>query len=94
MKTKRTTKKNHKTRNNFKRNVNEKTMMEIMKREVAQIVKTTDLSKVQIEIFVNDLAKTIRIPKPVFALATVDADVMSWLLIVTNGHPDYTQIFC
>ena len=94
MKTKKNHKKNHSTRNHFKRNVSEKTMMKIMEREVAQIAKTTDFTKVSVEIFVDDLTKTIRIPKPVFALATLDANVMNWLIIEVNKYPDYTQIFC
>ena len=93
MKTKKNHKKNHSTRNKIK-NVNEKTMMKIWEKEVAQIVKTTDLSKVSIEVFVDDLTKTIRIPKPVLTIATLDINVMNWLIIVTNEHPDYTQIFC
>ena len=93
MKIKKNHKRNHSTRKNSK-NVNEKTMMKIMEKEVAQIARTTDLSKVKIEVFVDDLTKTIRIPKPVFTIATLDANVMNWLIIVTNEHPDYSQIFC
>ena len=93
MKIKKNHKRNHSTRKNIK-NVNEKTMMKIMEKEVAQIARTTDLSKVKIEVFVDDLTKTIRIPKPVFTIATLDANVMNWLIIVTNEHPDYSQIFC
>ena len=93
MKTKKNHKRNHSTRKNIK-NVNEKTMMKIMEKEVAQIARTTDLSKVKIEVFVDDLTKTIRIPKSVFTIATLDANVMNWLIIVTNEHPDYSQIFC
>ena len=93
MKIKKKNKRNHSTRKNSK-NVNEKTMMKIMEKEVAQIARTTDLSKVKIEVFVDDLTKTIRIPKPVFTIATLDANVMNWLIIVTNEHPDYSQIFC
>ena len=49
MKTKKNHKKNHSTRNHFKKNVSEKTMMKIMEREVAQIAKTTDFSKVSVD---------------------------------------------
>ena len=94
MKTKKNHKKNHSTRKHIVKNFNEKTMMKIMEKEVSQIAKTTDLSKVSIEVFVDDLTKTIRIPKPVFTIATLDINVMNWLIIVTNEHPDYAQIFC
>ena len=87
------TKKKHSTRNNLERTVNEKTMMKMMGKEVEQILRTTDYSKIDVAIYADDLTKRIIIPKAVFALATVNPSVMSWLIASTNQHPDYMQVF-
>ena len=87
------TKKKYSTRNNIKRNVIENVMMKRMEKEVEQILRTTDLSKIDVAIYADAPTKRIFIPKAVFALATVNPSVMNWLIVSTNQHPDYTQVF-
>ena len=87
------TKKKHSTHNNIKRNVNEKEMMKNMEKEVEQILRTTDYSKIDVAIYTDVPTKRIIIPKAVFALATVNPSVMNWLIASTNQHPDYMQVF-
>lgn len=88
---KRTKKHNRKntTRSCIQKSMNEKAMLNMMTNEVEQILRTTDFSKIDVSIFTDDLKRRFIIPKAVFALATVDAQVMNWLLATVNMHPEY-----
>ena len=66
--------------------------MKTMQHEVEEILNTFDFSNYKIEVFTDDDAHRIIIPKPVFALSLVDEDLRNWVNSLIDQTPDYYTV--
>ena len=66
--------------------------MNAMMHEAEEILNTFDYSNYEIEVFTDDDAQRIIIPKPVFALSLVDENLRDWILGLIDQNPDYYNV--
>ena len=56
----------------------------VMREEVEEILNTMDFSNYEINVWYDDKTDTTIIPKPVFALTFVNAEVREWVFEMIN----------
>ena len=98
MKTKKNNKRNH-SKNQLPYHISKKDAIKrlepmadevpIMK-EVIQVLKTTDLSNVEIDMVWEAATNTLVISKEVYAISFLNFEVMLWITAELNNHPGCT----
>ena len=102
MKTKKNNKRNH-SKNQLPYHISKKDAIKrlepmadevpIMKeviQEVIQVLKTTDLSNVEIDMVWEAATNTLVISKEVYAISFLNFEVMLWITAELNNHPGCT----
>ena len=64
-----------------------KNAMKEMEKELKHILETTDYSTYDISIYYDEKTNKSIIPKPVFALSFVNANLREWIIAQLNMHP-------
>ena len=59
----------------------------IMREEVEKILNTMDFTNYEIQVHYDEKTNTTIIPKPVFALTFVNAEVREWVFSIINLNP-------
>ena len=60
---------------------------DIMREEVEEILNTMDFTNYEIQVHYDEKTNTTIIPKPVFALTFVNAEVREWVFSIINLNP-------
>ena len=60
---------------------------DIMREEVEEILNTMDFTNYEIQVHYDEKTNTTIIPKPVFALTFVNAEVREWVFGIINLNP-------
>ena len=62
----------------------------VMREEVEEILNTMDFTNYEINVHYDEDTNTTIIPKPVFALTFVNAEVREWVFSIINMNPGCT----
>lgn len=71
---------------------NKKKVMNMMQKELMEILRTTDYSTYELTIYFDEANRTVIIPKPVMALSMVNEAVRNWSAEEVLKHPGYNII--